>query len=27
MHFPFDFNGAEDNLTIYAKVAWLVKGR
>ena len=27
MPFPFDFNGTENNLTIYAKFAWPVKGR
>ena len=25
--FPFKFKGTGDNLTIYAKVTWLVKGR
>ena len=24
MPFPFDFNGTEDDLTIYTKVAWLI---
>ncbi len=27
MPFPFEINGTGDNLTIYAKVTWLVKGR